>query len=78
MPGKGLSEHVGHHIIGGYIVNVDKSLLYHVANKVVSDVDVLCPGVIFIILSDSNCRDIVEVYGDRSREGPRDFSKERA
>ena len=78
MPGKGLREHVSHHVISGYIVNVDKSLLYHVANKVVSDVDVLCPGVIFIVLGDSNCRDIVEVYGDRSREGPHDFSKERA
>ena len=78
IPGKGLHEHVGRYAIGGYVVNVDKSPLYNVANKVVSDVNVLCPGVIFIILGDSNCRDIVEVYGDKSREGPRDFSKEHA
>ena len=77
MPGKGLREHVDCHVIGGYIVNVDKSILHNVANKVVLDVNVLCPGMIFIVLGDSNSRDIFEVYGDRSCEGLCDFSKER-
>ena len=76
MPEKGLCEHVGHHVISGYVVNVDKSILHNVVNKVVSDVNVLCPGMIFIIFGDSNARDIVEVYGDRSCVGPHDFSKE--
>ena len=66
------------HVIGGYIVNVDKSVLHNVVNKVVLDVNVLCPGMIFIVFGDSNGRDIVEVYGDRSHEGPCNFSKERA
>ena len=76
MPGKGLHEHVSCHVIGGYVVNVDKSVLHNVANKVVLDVDVLCPGMIFIVFGDSNGRDIVEVYGDRLCVGPCDFSKE--
>ena len=76
MPGKGLREHVGHHVISGYLFNVDKSILHNVVNKVVSDVNMLCSGMIFIIFGDSNSRDIVKVYGDRLCEGPRDFSKE--
>ena len=56
-----LCENVCGHVISGTVLQLNESVLYHIANEMVMDVNVFCACVIVIVLSKLECSLVVAV-----------------
>ena len=64
VPGETCSEHVSCYVISWNVVNTNEPLLRSMMDEVVVDVNILCLGMVFIILGNGDGRDVVEVDSD--------------
>ncbi len=60
---QGLSECVGHHIIGGAVNEVQGSLLDDPVDEVISYINMLCACMVLVVLCKGNCCLIVREKG---------------